>query len=122
MHGYVTLGTRDLPRAVKFYDMIARELGARRSMESDRFVAWGVPGGPPGIGVEKPSDGRISACGTGVVALQAMDPEQVRRIYELAISQGGCAEAEPGERGSFYAAYFRDLDGNRLNAFCMNEH
>ena len=26
----------------------------------------------------------------------------------------------PGARGEgFYAAYFRDLDGNKLNAFCM---
>ena len=27
MIGYVTLGTRDLPRAVKFYDTIAKEMG-----------------------------------------------------------------------------------------------
>jgi catechol 2,3-dioxygenase-like lactoylglutathione lyase family enzyme len=122
MHGYVTLGTQDLPRAVKFYDRIARELGARRSMETEGFVAWGVPGGPPGIGVAQPFDGKITACGTGVVALQAIDPEQVKRIYDLAISHGAAGEAAPEERGGFFAAYFRDLDGNRLNAFCLSEH
>ena len=98
---------------------LARELGARRAMENEDFVAWGIPGAPTSIGVAKT---RVEACGTGVVALQAADPEQVQRLYELAIAQGGCGEAEPCERGGFYAAYFRDPDGNRLNAFCMSQH
>ena len=55
-----------------------------------------------------------------MVALQAKDPEQVKRIYNLALSMGGTDEGPPGDRGGgFYAAYFRDLDGNKLNAFCM---
>jgi predicted lactoylglutathione lyase len=55
-----------------------------------------------------------------MVALQAKDPAQVKRIYELAISLGATDEGPPGDRGGgFYAAYFRDLDGNKLNAFCM---
>jgi predicted lactoylglutathione lyase len=56
------------------------------------------------------------------VALEAADPEQVQRLYELAIEQGGAPEAEPCERGGFYAASFRDLDGNRLSAFCITRH
>jgi hypothetical protein len=33
---------------------------------------------------------------------------------------GGSDEGAPGERGDgFYAGYFRDLEGNKLNAFCM---
>ena len=51
MDGYVTLDTRDLGRAVKFYDRLARELGARRSMEDADCVAWGIPGGPASISV-----------------------------------------------------------------------
>lgn len=121
MKGYVTLDTRDLPRAVKFYDRLARELGVRRALEADNFVAWGMPGAAASISVTAPED-RVAACGTGVVALQADDPEQVQRLYELAIAQGGRGEAEPCERGGFYAAYFRDPDGNRLNAFCMSAH
>jgi catechol 2,3-dioxygenase-like lactoylglutathione lyase family enzyme len=123
MHGYVTLGTRNLPRAAKFYDRLARELGAGRSMETEDFVAWGVPGGPPGIGVAVPGEDGYSACETGVVALQAEDPDQVKRLFEIALSQGALAEEAPGDRGGgFYAAYFRDPDGNRLNAFCVTEH
>jgi catechol 2,3-dioxygenase-like lactoylglutathione lyase family enzyme len=121
MIGYVTLGTRDLPRAVKFYDTIAKEMGVGRFMENEKFVAWGIPGGAPGIGVTIPYDGKPATWGNGaMVALQATDAEQVQRIYELAMKQGGQDEGPPGDRGGgFYAAYFRDLDGNKLNAFCM---
>jgi len=89
MQGYVTLDTRDLPRAAEFYERIARELGSRRSLESDGCVAWGVPGAPAAISVEAPRNGRVAACGTEVVALQAADPEQVQRLYDLALAQGG---------------------------------
>jgi catechol 2,3-dioxygenase-like lactoylglutathione lyase family enzyme len=119
MQGYVTLDTRDLPRAVKFYDRLARELGVRRAMEAEDFVAWGLPGAPASIGVAA-GEGRIGACGT--VALQAADPEQVQRLYEVAIAQGGCGEAAPAARGAYFAACFRDPDGNRLNAFCITQH
>ena len=56
-----------------------------------------------------------------MVALQAKDKEQVHKIYEIALAGGGTCEGEPGPRGDdgFYAAYFRDPDGNKLNAFCM---
>jgi catechol 2,3-dioxygenase-like lactoylglutathione lyase family enzyme len=121
MLGYVTLGTQDLPRAAAFYDAIAGELGVPRMMESDTFIAWGVAGGPAGLGITKPFDGKPASVGNGVMAaLQATSPEQVKRIYDLALKLGGADEGPPGDRGGgFYAAYFRDLDGNKLNAFCM---
>jgi predicted lactoylglutathione lyase len=53
-----------------------------------------------------------------MVALQATDQAQVDRIYHLALSLGAKDEGAPGPRGEgFYAGYFRDLDGNKLNAF-----
>jgi catechol 2,3-dioxygenase-like lactoylglutathione lyase family enzyme len=121
MIGYVTLGTNDLTRGASFYDAIARELGVGRMMETDRFIAWGIPGGGAGIGLTLPFDGNRATVGNGVmVALEAKDKAQVDRIYQLAISLGGRDEGAPGFRGEgFYAAYFRDLDGNKLNAFVM---
>jgi catechol 2,3-dioxygenase-like lactoylglutathione lyase family enzyme len=121
MIGYVTLGTRDLPRAVKFYDAIAKEMDTPRFMEFETFVAWAKKDGPPGVAVTLPFDKKPATWGNGVmVALQAKDPDQVKRLYDLALSMGGTDEGPPGDRGGgFYAAYFRDLDGNKLNAFCM---
>jgi predicted lactoylglutathione lyase len=122
MIGYVTLGTSDLNKAAAFYDKIAVEMGIGRFLESDTFIAWGSPEGGAGLGLTKPFDGRPMSVGNGVmVALAAADRAQVDRIYRLALSLGGTDEGPPGPRGDggFYAAYFRDLDGNKLNAFVM---
>lgn len=122
MIGYVTLGTNDLPRAAAFYDAIAAELGTGRMMEFDGFIAWGTPGGAAGIGLTKPFDGNAATVGNGVmVALEAKDKDQVHRLYDIALAHGGTCEGPPGPRGDqgFYAAYFRDPDGNKLNAFIM---
>jgi catechol 2,3-dioxygenase-like lactoylglutathione lyase family enzyme len=121
MIGYVTLGTNDLPRAAKFYDAIAAEMGTGRMMEFDEFIAWGTPDGGAGIGLTKPFDGNPPSVGNGVmVALEAKDTEQVHRLYDIALANGGTDEGPPGPRGdTFYAGYFRDPDGNKLNAYVM---
>jgi catechol 2,3-dioxygenase-like lactoylglutathione lyase family enzyme len=121
MIGYVTVGTNDLPRAAKFYDAIAAEMGTGRMMEFDSFIAWGTPGGGAGVAATKPYDGNAASVGNGVmVALEAQDNAQVDRIYAIALANGGSDEGPPGPRGDgFYAAYFRDPDGNKLNAFVM---
>ena len=122
MIGYVTLGTNDMEKAAKFYDALAKEMGVGRMMDFDQFIAWGNMGGAPGIAATKPFDGQAASFGNGVmVALQAEDMDQVQRLYDLALANGGSDEGAPGPRGDegFYAGYFRDPDGNKLNAFCM---
>lgn len=121
MIGYVTLGTNDLARSAKFYDALAKELGSGRMYENERFIAWGTPNGGAGIGLTKPFDGNAATIGNGVmVALAAKDKAHVDRIYQCAITNGAKDEGAPGPRGDgFYAAYFRDPDGNKLNAFVM---
>ena len=56
-----------------------------------------------------------------MVALAADSPEQVDRLHAKALELGATDEGAPGPRGDggFYAGYFRDPDGNKLNAFCM---
>ena len=121
MIGYVTVGTNDLPRAAKFYDALAAEMETPRMMEFETFIAWGKPGGAAGIAATKPFDGNTASVGNGVmVALEAKDNAQVDRLYAIALANGGSDEGAPGPRGDgFYAAYFRDPDGNKLIAFVM---
>ncbi len=127
MIGYVTLGTNDLQGNAPFYDAIAREMGVGRMMDFDSFIAWGEPGGAAGVALTKPYDGNTATVGNGtMVALEAKDKDQVHRLHEIALANGGTDEGEPGPRGEadengmvFYASYFRDRDGNKLNAFCM---
>lgn len=118
MLGYVTLGTNNLAKAAAFYDALAKEMGASRTMETEKFIAWGAPNSAM-VFLIKPADGKPATAGNGVMAaLSAKDTAQVDRIYKLAMSHGCKDEGAPGDRGGgFYAAYFRDLDGNKLNAF-----
>ena len=121
MIGYVTLGTNDRERGARFYDAVCAELGAGRMMETEQFIAWGAAGAAAGIGLTRPFDGAPATVGNGVmVALAAKDRAQVDRLHALALTVGGTDDGAPGERyPGFYAAYFRDPDGNKLNAFVM---
>ena len=122
MIGYVTIGTNDLERGAKFYDELLAEIGAKRFMEDDRFIAWSVALGQPSLALTKPYDGNRATVGNGVmVALAVETPEQVDTLYAKAIELGATDEGPSGPRGDggFYAGYFRDLDGNKLNFFCM---
>jgi catechol 2,3-dioxygenase-like lactoylglutathione lyase family enzyme len=120
MIGYVTLGTNDLPRAAAFYDALLAEIGAKRLMDFGRGYAWGVAMDKPALGIMKPYDGQAATRGNGtMVALVVKTPAQVDALYNKALALGGTDEGPAGPRGEgFYAGYFRDLDGNKLNVFC----
>ena len=122
MIGYVTVGTNDLPRATAFYDALLAELGAKRMLELPRGLMWGVSWDKPSLGVLTPFDGKPATVGNGVMAGIAADSrDKVDRIYAKALELGGSDEGPPGLRADggegFYAAYFRDLDGNKLDVF-----
>ncbi len=121
MIGYVTLGTNRYDEAAKFYDELFADLGASRIIESDRFIAWGTGMTSPAVSIAKPYDGKPATVGNGVmVALVVNSTDKVDAIHAKALALGGTDEGAPGPRGEgFYAGYFRDLDGNKLNAFCM---
>lgn len=123
MIGYVTLGTNDLPRAAQFYDALLAEIGGRRFMEMETFIAWSAGQGQPGLGLAKPFDGSPATVGNGVMVALAVDSAaKVDQVYKKALELGAKDEGAAGPRGDngFYAGYFRDLDGNKLNVFCMN--
>jgi catechol 2,3-dioxygenase-like lactoylglutathione lyase family enzyme len=121
MIGYVTLGTNDLPRAAAFYDALLAEVGAKRLMEFPTGIVWGTSMTQPSLGVMKPYDGQAATRGNGtMVALVVKTPAQVDADLYKAMSLGAQDEGPAGPRGdSFYAGYFRDLDGNKLNVFCV---
>lgn len=121
MIGYTTLGTNDLPRATAFYDELFAVIGGKRIMDFGRGYAWGAAPDKPAFAVMKPFDGHPACVGNGVmVALVVDSQDKVKALHAKALALGGKDEGAPGPRGEgFYAAYFRDLDGNKLNAFCL---
>ena len=128
MIGYVTLGTNNLPRAISFYDALFASLDIGRFMEQEGvFVAWAPAPDQPSVAVTVPYNKEPATVGNGVmVALYLESTEKVDALYHKALELGGTDEGAPGFRPQendkgFYGAYFRDLDGNKLNAFCMVE-
>ena len=121
MIGYATLGTNDLPRAAAFYDALLSEIGATRLWEFDRGIAWGTAKDKPSLAIMKPYDGKAATVGNGVmVGLATASREAVDRVYKKALDLGGTDEGPAGPRGEgFYVGYFRDLDGNKLDVFCV---
>jgi len=122
MIGYVTLGTNDLPRAKAFYDALLAEIGIQQLMEfGGRGYAWGAAMDKPMLAIMKPFDGKPATVGNGVMPGIVVDSrDKVDRVYKKALALGGTDEGPAGPRGEgFYAGYFRDLDGNKLNVFCV---
>jgi len=121
MIGYLMVGADDLDRSVAFYDALLSGLNASRAFETDRFVAWTFGEGTTMFAVTKPFDDNPATNGNGtMVALAAPDAEAVATLHAKALSLGGRNEGDPGLRGdTFYGAYFRDLDGNKLAFYCF---
>ncbi len=121
MIGYTSVGTNDLDKAVHFYSELLALLGAKPFFKTDRGIGWGVSADKPMFSVLKPFDGQAATAGNGtMVAFAAANPEEVQALHAKALALGGTDEGAPGPRGNgFYGAYFRDLDGNKLAAYCM---
>jgi catechol 2,3-dioxygenase-like lactoylglutathione lyase family enzyme len=132
MFTYVTLGTNDLARAVRFYDAVLAELGLSRcntSAEPDwsEWAGWGTYEQfglfELALWVCRPQNGKPATAGNGtMVALGAKSWSVVRKAHAAALAIGGASEGEPGLRPQynpdFYAAYIRDPDGNKLAIVC----
>jgi catechol 2,3-dioxygenase-like lactoylglutathione lyase family enzyme len=121
MIGYVTLGTNNWDKAAKFYDELFGSVGAGRIMDGDTFIAWGPSPSAPAVSIIKPYDGKPATVGNGVmVALYMGSTDKVDALHAKALSLGAKDEGAAGPRSdNFYAGYFRDVDGNKLCAFCM---
>jgi len=122
MISYTTVGTNDLQKAVAFYDALFGEIGVGQLWSDDNFVGYGASMEQPMFAVCKPHDGQVATAGNGtMIALACADKEAVHKIYDKALALGAADEGAAGPRGDtgFYCGYFRDLDGNKMNAFAM---
>lgn len=132
MLSYVYLGTNDLELATRFYDAVLGPLGMQRcetnDPEWDRVSAgWGIYEDDGvrelALWVGTPFDRQPASTGNGtMVAFMAPSWQAVDEFHAAALAHGGTSEGAPGLRAhyspDFYAAYVRDLDGNKLAAVC----
>ncbi|OCJ17763.1 glyoxalase [Rhizobium sp. AC44/96] len=120
---YVTLGTNDIDRARRFYDVVLPLLGYKLQRFSEEEIGYAADGDSRcRLWIVTPFNRRRASNGNGsMVALAAESRADVDAFYAAAVAAGGIDEGRPGLRpfhASFYAAYVRDLDGNKLSAVC----
>lgn len=123
MIGYVMVGTNDLARAQAFYTPLLEPLGmsVNKTYSGERYTWYAPSSRGTMFVITKPYDEKPAAAGNGaMVSLAAPSKEVVDSVYAKAIAAGAKDEGKPGLRGdTFYGAYFRDLDGNKLCVFKM---
>jgi catechol 2,3-dioxygenase-like lactoylglutathione lyase family enzyme len=119
MIGYAMLGSNDFEKAKAFYDEVLGVLGGARTMTMETMQGYAAADGGPMLIVCKPYDGQAATVGNGtMIALAAPSHDLVDKTHAVAMANGAADEGAPGPRGdTFYAAYFRDLDGNKLCVF-----
>lgn len=119
MIGYTTVGTNDVEKARHFYSELFASMGIMKLYDEAGFVAWGYSQKEPMFCLTRPFDGAPAVAGNGtMIALKAKSEDDVVRLHEKALALGGTNEGDPGMRqGGYFCAYFRDLDGNKLNVY-----
>ena len=121
MIGYTTIGSKDLTKAVAFYDELLGSIGGKKLMEMDRIKFYGTDAGGAMLAVCTPADEGDQSCGNGqMVAIPGGSAEGAEALYNKAIALGATCAGAPGQRFDFfYGGYVNDLDGNKLCFFHM---
>ena len=124
MFSHVTVGSNDIARANGFYRAVMAPLGYVLVYEAEDYFAYGETADtPPRFWVLPPFDDRPAERGNGWhCAFMAPSRAAVDAFHAAALSAGGSDEGAPGPRPqyneSYYGAYVRDPDGNKLQAVC----
>ncbi len=120
MISYVIVGTNRFDEAIAFHGALMADLGAEQVYATERGVGWGWGIGTAMFIVGKPHDGRAASVGNGsMVSFDVGTTAEVDALHAKVLAMGGTSEGDPGLRGEgMYAAYWRDLDGNKFNFIC----
>ncbi len=120
---YTTVGTNDLERAGRFYDAVLPFIGYRRQKQAPGEIGYAADEDVRcRFWVVEPFNREPATFGNGVtIAFDAPTRASVDAFHAAALAAGGTDEGAPGLRpfhASFYAAFIRDHDGNKLVAVC----
>jgi catechol 2,3-dioxygenase-like lactoylglutathione lyase family enzyme len=121
---HVSITVSDIPAAERFYDAIMKALGVVKVGSRDGWLGYGerADGAHPDrvylaiYRAAKPEEAyRRHWC------FKARTRKEVDAFWDAGIAAGGTDDGPPGLRdyhGSYYGAFLRDPDGNRVEAVC----
>jgi catechol 2,3-dioxygenase-like lactoylglutathione lyase family enzyme len=120
MIDHVSVAVRDLAKAEPFYAALLAPLGMRKLREWPN-AAVGFGKKYPEFWINRRAAMARVADDSGVhICLRATDTRAVEDFHAAALKSGGTSDGAPGPRtgyhSSYYAAFVRDPDGNRLEA------
>jgi catechol 2,3-dioxygenase-like lactoylglutathione lyase family enzyme len=119
MIDHVSIPVRDLAVGSAFYARVLGPLGYRKLIERPASVGFGKS--YPEFWLNLRAELTPAAPETGAhVCLRAPSEEAVRAFHAAALAEGGACAGEPGPRQaamtSYYGAFIRDQDGNKIEA------
>jgi catechol 2,3-dioxygenase-like lactoylglutathione lyase family enzyme len=120
MIDHISIAVRDLGSAATFYTALLTPLGMRKLREwPDAAIGFGKK--YPEFWINQRATMDRVANDSGVhICLRATDSRAVEDFHAAALKSGGTSDGAPGLRaeyhGSYYAAFVRDPDGNRIEA------
>lgn len=123
---HVSVGVTNMKRAKAFYDAALAPLGMAPVYPVEiggKLVGVGYGSEPskPNFWIQLPVNGQPASMGNGVhIAFRAKTRAAVDAFYLAALEQGGVEDGRPGLRTeyhpSYYGAFVRDPDGNKMEA------
>ena len=118
---HVSVGTRDVAAARRFYDAALAPLGYKCLAHSDEYLGYGADG--PAFWVLNVKHPVAPNDASGLhVCFDAASRKAVDEFHAAATRAGGSDNGKPGLRKdygeNYYAAFVVDPAGYRLEAYC----
>ena len=121
MIGFVMVGTNNLDKAIKFYDKLLNTIDLQRVVTNEKYAGYASKNKPDEVEfyVTNPVNKEKATFGNGTqISFIVSSKDLVNNFYNTAIKLGVKDEGAPGIRSGDYYSYVRDLDGNKICAFC----
>src|SRR4051794_4854799 len=117
MIDHVSVGVSDLGRAANLYEQALAALGYIRLVDTPERVAFGLK--YPEVWLNhRPGMTRLPLTTGAHLCLRARSTEAVDAFHRAALAAGASDDGAPGLRQAtqvtYYAAFIRDPDGNRI--------
>ncbi len=119
MIDHVSIGVADLDTSAAFYEAVLGTLEMTCLVRREATVGFGKR--YPEVWLNhRPGMSPLPASTGTHICLRARTEEAVRAFHAAALANGGSDDGAPGPRSAamtdYFAAFIRDLDGNRLEA------
>jgi catechol 2,3-dioxygenase-like lactoylglutathione lyase family enzyme len=119
MIDHVSVPVRDLAAGAAFYERLLAPLGYTRMINRPATIGFGKK--YPEFWINLRVDMPPIPADTGThICLRASSEDAVRAFHAIALEHGGQSDGEPGPRQAalttYYGAFIKDPDGNKIEA------